>query len=153
MSDVVRRVLVLNGATLNMLGVREPATYGSESLDQIMNRLEAKGLDQGFEVECFQSNSEETLINKIQGCMDNRTSFIVFNPAAFTHTSVAIRDALLGVSIPFIEVHLSNIHAREEFRRKSYFSDIAVAVICGLGGVGYEFAVDYAIGYLAREET
>ncbi|EKO5124689.1 type II 3-dehydroquinate dehydratase [Vibrio fluvialis] len=138
------RILVLNGPNLNLLGLREPAHYGSQTLDQIVANLQQQAESAGIELEHLQSNREYELIEAIHrsyGKMD----FIIINPAAFTHTSVALRDALLGVAIPFIEVHLSNVHAREPFRHHSYLSDKAQGVICGLGAQGYEFALSAAI--------
>src|SRR5690606_1802568 len=139
-----RSILVIHGPNLNLLGTREPAIYGSETLDAIDQRLIRLGADRGVAVECFQSNHEGELIERVHAAKKQRTSFIVINPGAFTHTSVALRDALAGVDIPFIEVHLSNVHAREDFRRRSFFSDLAVGTICGLGSRGYDFALAYA---------
>lgn len=143
-------LLVINGPNLNLLGTREPKHYGSDKLDDINNRLESKATEQGFSIECFQSNSEVELIERIHQAGHEGVRFIIMNPAAFTHTSVALRDALSGVDIPFIEVHLSNIHAREAFREHSYFSDIAVGVISGLGAQGYELALQAALQQLNR---
>ena len=143
-------LLVLNGPNLNLLGTREPEHYGSESLDDINKRLQEQATQQGFSLECFQSNSEVELIEKIHQTKDTKVRFILMNPAAFTHTSVALRDALSGVGIPFIEIHLSNVHAREAFREHSYFSDIAVGVISGLGAIGYELALQAALQQLTR---
>ena len=140
-----RTVLVLHGPNLNLLGTREPAIYGSYTLETINQRLARYGADHGVRVECFQSNHEGELIERVHAAKVQGTAFIVINPGGFTHTSVALRDALAGVSIPFIEVHLSNVHAREAFRHHSYFSDLAVGTICGLGSRGYEFALAYAI--------
>lgn len=137
------QILLLNGPNLNMLGVREPTKYGSQSLVDIINILKNKALDLSIEIDDFQSNAEHELINKIHSAYQ-KVDFIIINPGAFTHTSVAIRDALLSVSIPFIEVHLSNVHSREPFRHHSYLSDVAKGVICGLGAKGYEYALDYA---------
>lgn len=141
----MHKILVLHGPNLNLLGTREPAVYGSLTLVDIDRRLEAKAAAAEVSLECFQSNGEGALVDRIQAAKMAGVGFIVINPAAYTHTSVALRDALAAVAIPFIEVHLSNVHAREEFRQKSYFSDLAVGVICGLGADGYEFAVDAAI--------
>jgi len=138
-------VLVLHGPNLNLLGTREPKIYGRETLGEINARLQATGRRLGVEVRCFQSNSEGALVDRVQAAREESTGFIVANPAAYTHTSVALRDALSAVGIPFIEVHLSNIHAREAFRRRSYFSDIALGTICGLGSQGYDLALDIAL--------
>jgi 3-dehydroquinate dehydratase-2 len=141
----LRRVLVLHGPNLNLLGTREPQIYGGDTLADIGKRLAAQAAKAGVKVDSFQSNSESELIDRIQKARLSGVDFIVINPAAFTHTSVALRDALAAVRIPFIEVHLSNVHAREPFRRHSYFSDLAVGTICGLGFKGYEFALAYAV--------
>ncbi len=141
------RVLVLNGPNLNMLGKREPEIYGSQTLVQQINKLGQKAQRLNIELLHLQSNAEHQLIDEIHQAFEN-VDFIIINPAAFTHTSVAIRDALLSVSIPFIEVHLSNVHARESFRHHSYFSDIAMGVICGLGSKGYDYALDAAHNFL-----
>ena len=135
------RLLVLHGPNLNMLGVREPSTYGSSGLEAINERLAERAAAAGVEIECFQSNAEHALIERIQKAPAAGMDGIIINPAAFTHTSIALRDALLAVGTPFIEVHLSNIHAREAFRRHSYLSDIASGVIAGLGPIGYELAL------------
>lgn len=134
-------VLLLNGPNLNMLGVREPGHYGSENLATIESRLQASCAQAGVAFQHFQSNSESKLVDRIHQAFTDGVDFIIINPAAYTHTSVAIRDALLAVAIPFIEVHLSNVHAREPFRHHSYLSDVAVGVICGLGAQGYELAL------------
>ncbi|ELX7504068.1 type II 3-dehydroquinate dehydratase [Vibrio fluvialis] len=138
------RILVLNGPNLNLLGLREPAHYGSQTLDQIVANLQQQAESAGIELEHLQSNREYELIEAIHRSY-GKVDFIIINPAAFTHSSVALRDALLGVAIPFIEVHLSNVHAREPFRHHSYLSDKAQGVICGLGAQGYEFALSAAI--------
>ncbi|EEY98001.1 3-dehydroquinate dehydratase II [Vibrio sp. RC586] len=138
------RILVLNGPNLNLLGLREPAHYGSQTLEQIVSTLRDQAQNAGIELEHLQSNREYELIEAIHQAF-GKVDFIIINPAAFTHTSVALRDALLGVAIPFIEVHLSNVHAREPFRHHSYLSDKAQGVICGLGAQGYEFALSAAI--------
>jgi 3-dehydroquinate dehydratase II len=143
-----KSIIVLHGPNLNLLGLREPQHYGSATLDSINQRLFARAKSAGILLEAFQSNSEAELVNKVQSLAGNKADFILINPAAFTHTSVALRDALAAVKIPFIEVHLSNVHARESFRHHSYFSDIAVGVICGLGAQGYELALEYAINNL-----
>lgn len=140
-----RRILVLHGPNLNLLGAREPEHYGQQTLEDIDAALEEQGAAVGVSVECFQSNAEHVLIERIHAARGMDVGFIIINPAAFTHTSVALRDALAGVSIPFIEVHLSNVHARESFRQHSYFSDLAVGVISGLGAMGYLFALGYAL--------
>lgn len=139
------RILVLHGPNLNLLGVREPEIYGRTTLSDIHARLEARAQAAGVRLESFQSNHEGELVDRIQAAMEEGVDFILINPGAYTHTSVALRDALAAVSIPFIEVHLSNIHAREPFRHRSYLSDRAVGVICGLGAYGYEAALEYAL--------
>lgn len=143
------KLLVLNGPNLNLLGSREPAHYGAVSLEDIQRRLEAQAHSGGHQIETFQSNAEHALVDRVHAAGHEGVAFIIINPAAFTHTSVALRDALLGVKIPFIEVHLSNVHAREAFRSHSYFSDIAVGVISGLGAQGYELALQAALQRLA----
>jgi len=143
------RILVVNGPNLNLLGEREPDRYGRTDLAAIEARLSALAEDAGHAVVCFQSNAEHALIDRVHAARADGTAFMVVNPAAFTHTSIALRDALLAVAIPFVEVHLSNIHAREPFRRRSYFSDIAVAVIAGTGALGYELALRAAFERLA----
>lgn len=134
-------VLLLNGPNLNLLGVREPGLYGHVTLEQIHERMTQLAADAGHRLSAFQSNSEAELIARIHQAPAGHVAFIIFNPAGFTHTSIALRDALLAVKIPFIEVHLSNVHARESFRHHSYFSDIAVGCITGLGAFGYELAL------------
>jgi 3-dehydroquinate dehydratase-2 len=143
-------LLVINGPNLNLLGSREPEHYGSDTLDDINNRLTSQAKEQNFSLESVQSNSEVELIEHIHQASQQGVRFIIINPAAFTHTSVALRDALSGVDIPFIEIHLSNIHAREAFREHSYFSDIAAGVISGLGAYGYELALQAALQQLNR---
>ena len=143
-------LLVINGPNLNLLGTREPEHYGQDTLEQINQRLEQQAADSGYSFECIQSNAEAELIERIHLAADQGVRFILINPAAFTHTSVALRDALSGVQIPFIEVHLSNVHAREAFREHSYFSDIAVGVVSGLGALGYELAMQAAIQQLNK---
>jgi 3-dehydroquinate dehydratase-2 len=143
----MKAILVLHGPNLNLLGTREPAVYGSTTLEEINQSLISFAENKGANLACLQSNSESVLIDRIHQARTDGTEFIVINPAAFTHTSVAIRDALAAVAIPFIEVHLSNVHAREAFRRESFFSDIAIGVICGMGASGYEYAVQYALNY------
>jgi 3-dehydroquinate dehydratase II len=141
-------ILVLNGPNLNLLGSREPEVYGHTTLADIEQILAQQAKTAGTELTCFQSNAEFALIERIHQARQDGVDFIIINPAAFTHTSVAIRDAILGVNIPFIEVHISNVHAREAFRAHSYFSDKAVGVICGLGPQGYEFALASALEQL-----
>lgn len=148
-----KAILVLHGPNLNLLGRREPQHYGADTLASIDAQLVEQAQLAGFGCSTFQSNSETALIERVHAAFDDGTGFIVINPAAFTHTSVALRDALAGVKLPFIEVHLSNVHARESFRHHSYFSDIAVGVICGFGAAGYRYAVTHAIQYLSRETS
>lgn len=131
-----------------MLGKREPEIYGSQTLADIEQHIQKLAQDRGIELDYFQSNSEEALINRIHQAFQ-KVDFILINPAAFTHTSVALRDALLSVNIPFVEIHLSNVHKREPFRHHSYLSDVAEGVICGLGSKGYEYALDFAIEKLS----
>jgi len=138
-------ILVVHGPNLNLLGGRETEHYGTDTLASIDQRLAERGRKAGVVVQSFQSNSEAELVNRVQSAKTDGTSFIVINPAAFTHTSVALRDALAAVRIPFIEVHLSNVHAREPFRHHSYLSDLATGVIVGLGPLGYELALDAAV--------
>ena len=133
--------LVLHGPNLNLLGQREPEVYGTTTLEEINERIRQRAKDNGHGVTCFQSNAEHELVDRIQAANKNKVDFIIINPGAFTHTSIALRDAFLSIKVPFIEVHLSNVFAREEFRRKSYLSDIAVAVISGTGALGYELAM------------
>jgi 3-dehydroquinate dehydratase-2 len=138
-------ILVINGPNLNLLGTREPAVYGSLTLDVINARLTELAKAAGHHLQCLQSNAEYELIERVHAAKIEGIDFIIINPAAFTHTSIALRDALLGVAIPFIEVHLSNVHARETFRHHSYFSDVAVGTIVGLGAQGYELALQAAL--------
>ena len=140
-----RKVLVLHGPNLNLLGAREPAIYGRETLEDIDRRLARLAQAYGVALECFQSNHEGALIERVHDAKAQGLAFIIINPAGYTHTSVALRDALAAVQIPFIEVHLSNVHARESFRHQSYFSDIAVGTICGLGSRGYDLALQFAL--------
>lgn len=147
-SMIAHRILVVHGPNLNLLGSREPEVYGRDTLIDIDNRLKRQAAVANVTLETFQSNAEGALIDRIHGAKVDGVRFIVINPGAFTHTSIALRDALLAVEIPFIEVHLSNVHAREPFRKHSYLSDKAVGVICGLGAKGYEFAVEAAISTL-----
>lgn len=145
-----KSVLVLHGPNLNLLGLREPEHYGKATLDSINQALVSKAKAANIELETFQSNAEAELVTKIQSLAIKKADFVIINPAAYTHTSVAMRDALAAVKVPFIEVHLSNVYAREAFRHHSYFTDIAVGVISGLGAQGYELALDYAITTLNR---
>lgn len=144
------RLLVLNGPNLNLLGTREPGVYGSLALADIERLATTRAAALGHETDCFQSNGEGELVGRVQAAGADGTAFVVINPGAYTHTSVALRDAFLAVAVPFIEVHISNVHAREAFRRESYLSDIAVGVITGLGPKGYELAVEAADDYLRR---
>ena len=146
----MKTILVLHGPNLNLLGSREPSVYGHITLDEINNKLQHLVHMQGANLLHFQSNSESALVDRVHLARQDGTDFIVINPAAFTHTSVALRDALAAVAIPFIEVHLSNVFAREPFRKESYFSDLAIGVISGLGATGYELAVQYALQYSVR---
>jgi 3-dehydroquinate dehydratase-2 len=146
----MKTILVLHGPNLNLLGSREPSVYGHITLDGINNKLQHLVHTQGGSLLHFQSNSESALVDRVHLARQDGTDFIVINPAAFTHTSVALRDALSAVAIPFIEVHLSNVFAREPFRKESYFSDLAIGVISGLGATGYELAVQYALQYSVR---
>ncbi|MBC7983694.1 MAG: type II 3-dehydroquinate dehydratase [Candidatus Obscuribacterales bacterium] len=138
-------ILLLNGPNLNLLGTREPGVYGSATLEQIAAQLTQQATSAGHQLSPFQSNVEGELINRIHAAAKEQIAFILFNPGGFTHTSIALRDALLGVKLPFIEVHLSNVYARESFRHHSYFSDIAVGTITGLGALGYELALKAAV--------
>lgn len=146
-------ILLLNGPNLNLLGSRETAIYGEQNLETIVDACEKQAKDAKQSFQSFQSNSESELIDTIQQAKSRKVSLIVINPAGYTHTSVAIRDALLAVEIPFIEVHLSNPHSREPFRHHSYFSDIAIGVIAGFGADGYRYAMDAAIHYLSQSEA
>jgi 3-dehydroquinate dehydratase-2 len=143
-------ILVIQGPNLNLLGTREPEVYGKTTLEDIHKQLGAISKSHSIELSTFQSNHEGELIDCVQKAKQDEIDFIIINPGAFTHTSVALRDALAGVDIPFIEVHLSNIHRREEFRKHSYLSDIATGVICGLGAIGYELALEAAIAHLEK---
>lgn len=143
------RILVLHGPNLNLLGTREPEVYGRTTLADIDRALTAQAQAAGAELLSFQSNHEGALVDRIQAARGESIDFVVINPAAYTHTSVAIRDALAGVGLPFVEVHLSNVHKREAFRHHSYFSDLAEGVICGLGWRGYTYALDFALHRLA----
>ena len=141
-------ILVLHGPNLNLLGSREPQHYGRVNLDQINQSLQGLAASAGHSLSTLQSNAEHVLLERVHACRQETVEFIIINPAAFTHTSVALRDALAAVDIPFIEVHLSNVHAREPFRRDSFFSDIARGVICGFGATSYVLALRAAIEYL-----
>jgi 3-dehydroquinate dehydratase, type II len=143
----MKKILLLNGPNLNMLGKREPQIYGSQTLADIETHLQNEAAKRGYELDYFQANGEEPIVNRIHQAFGN-VDFIIINPAAFTHTSIALRDALLAVAIPFVEVHLSNVHAREPFRHHSYLNDVAKGVICGLGARGYDYALDFAISQL-----
>ncbi len=143
-------ILLLNGPNLNLLGMREPEIYGNKNLNDVYSLVEPAIKNAGFGLDTFQSNAEHELIARIHDTLKNEVSFIVFNPAAFTHTSVALRDALLAVNVPFIEVHLSNVHGREEFRSHSFFSDIAIGVVSGFGIYSYELAVYAALNHLKQ---
>ena len=135
------KILVLNGPNLNLLGTREPEVYGTDSLEDIENNLKSLALKNSINIDFYQSNSENELIERLHNAKQDSVDYIIINPGAFTHTSIALRDAFLGVDIPFIEVHISNIYSREEFRKKSYLSDISKGLITGLGVAGYEFAL------------
>ncbi len=145
-------LLIINGPNLNLLGTREPEHYGSDTLASINSKLSQIAADNDLSMESVQSNAEAELIEFVHQAAQDNVRFIIINPAAFTHTSIALRDALSGVDIPFIEIHLSNVHAREEFREHSYFSDIAVGVISGLGALGYELALLAAISQLNQKQ-
>ena len=145
------RLLVLHGPNLNLLGTREPEVYGRVTLPQIDEALTARAQEAGVELATFQSNHEGQLVDRVQRAAAEHVDFILINPAAYTHTSVALRDALAGVGIPFVEIHLSNVHRREAFRHHSYFSDLAVGVICGLGWKGYLYALEFALERLASQ--
>jgi len=144
-------ILVLHGPNLNLLGTREPDVYGRTTLADIHQSMLERSTRAGVRLESFQSNHEGELVDRIQAAASEGVDFIIINPAAYTHTSVAMRDALAAVAIPFIEVHLSNVHAREDFRKHSYFSDQAVGVICGLGADGYLAALDFALTRLTQD--
>lgn len=146
------KLLLLNGPNLNLLGTREPEVYGATRLDDIEANCIDAAHELGHTLECFQSNAEHELVDRVQRAATESVAFILLNPGAFTHTSVALRDALLAVSIPFVEIHLSNTFAREEFRHNSYFSDIAQGCLVGFGALGYELALQAAAEYLAAAE-
>lgn len=141
-------LLLLNGPNLNLLGSREPEVYGHQTLGDLETALTEEATTLGHELACFQSNHEGALVDRIHKAATENVAFILINPAAYTHTSIALRDALLGVAIPFIEIHLSNVHAREAFRHSSYLSDIAVGVIAGLGPLGYSLALRGAASHM-----
>ena len=141
-------LLLINGPNLNLLGSREPGVYGETKLTDVESRLKSLASEQGHDLACFQSNAEHEIVDRVQSASGDQVDFILLNPGAFTHTSIAIRDALLAVSIPFIEIHLSNVFAREDFRHKSYFSDIAAGCLFGLGAYGYELGLNAAISQL-----
>jgi 3-dehydroquinate dehydratase-2 len=147
----VAKILVLHGPNLNLLGVREPEVYGRVTLAEIDSRMIARAHGAGISMETFQSNAEHELVDRLQAAMKDGTRYLLLNPAAFTHTSVALRDAVAATGLPFIEVHLSNPHAREPFRRQSYFSDLATAVIAGFGADGYLYALEAALSRLAPQ--
>ena len=138
------KILVIHGPNLNLLGIREPEVYGSVTMEEINEGLEETASSNNIQIEAFQSNAEHEIVTKLQDSMDH-IDYIIINPGALTHTSIAIRDSLLGIGVPFYEVHISNIFAREEFRQKSYFSDVANGVICGLGTQGYDLALKHII--------
>jgi 3-dehydroquinate dehydratase-2 len=144
---LAKSILVVNGPNLNLLGSREPNRYGTITLAAIEHALSVQARAGGASLTCFQSNSESALIDRIQRAPSEGVDFIIINPAGYTHTSVALRDALAAVQVPFVEIHLSNVHAREPFRQRSYFSDLAAGVITGLGAKGYELALAYALGH------
>lgn len=141
----IKNILIVHGPNLNLLGMREPEVYGKTTLQDINRNLTQLTENTTIKLDFFQSNAESALIDRIQQCMNDGTDFIIINPAAYTHTSVALRDALAAVRLPFIEVHLSNIYSRESFRHHSYFSGLAIGVISGLGAKGYELALEYAM--------
>lgn len=147
------KLLLLNGPNLNLLGTREPERYGSATLEDIRGRLASQAESRKHTLEAFQSDAEHELIARIHAAARDATAFIIFNPGAFTHTSIALRDALLAAAVPFIEIHITNIYARETFRRHSYLSDVAVGVISGLGAKGYELALEAAIHRLTSTEA
>ena len=151
-AEIVAKILVLHGPNLNLLGTREPEVYGRATLAEIDADLATRATQGGHALESFQSNAEHELIDRVQRTRTDGTAFILINPGGFTHTSVALRDAMAAVALPFIEVHLSNIHAREPFRRHSYFSDIAVGLVCGLGPIGYGLALAAAMQRLQRSD-
>lgn len=147
------KLLLLNGPNLNLLGTREPEVYGTTTLDQIVAELSERARRKGADLEAFQSNDEGALIDRIQLAAREGVDFILLNPAALTHTSIALRDALLGVAIPFIEIHLSNVFAREGFRHRSYLTDVAAGLIAGLGTIGYTLALEAALERVATQDN
>lgn len=149
---MTKKILVLHGPNLNLLGIREPQHYGEGTLDDLNHILMSLATARGISLEAFQSNAEHHLVERIHHCLQDMTGFIIINPAAFTHTSIALRDALSGIQVPFIEVHLTNVYSRDSFRHSSYFSDIAVGVIAGLGTHGYELALHYALRFLDAQQ-
>lgn len=149
----MKKILVIHGPNLNLLGAREPGLYGTESLSELNDRLHDYAFQSQLKLVAFQSNSEAEIIDVIQNTLKNHIDYLIINPAAFTHTSIAIRDALLAVQIPFIEVHITNVFLREEFRHHSYFSDIAQGTICGLGTNGYFLAVQAVISLFNKRES
>jgi len=152
MAGPMRRILLINGPNLNLLGSREPEHYGQDTLTAIEERLKAQAAKRGATLESYQSNAEHELVDRVQALRLQPVDFVILNPGAFTHTSIALRDALLAVAVPFIEVHLSNVQAREPFRKHSYFSDIAAGTIAGLGAHGYELALAAALERLERPQ-
>ncbi|KAL7795760.1 Dehydroquinase [Trichoderma ceciliae] len=144
---MAQRILLINGPNLNLLGTREPQIYGSSTLNDVINQAKAQAEQLSIQMETFQSNHEGAIVDRIQAAR-GKNDGIIINPGAFTHTSVAIRDALLGVGIPFVEIHVSNVHAREQWRRHSYLSDKAQAVMCGLGAFGYTVAIEFAAKHM-----
>jgi len=149
----VARILVLHGPNLNLLGVREPEVYGRITLAEIDSRMIARAHEAGTSMESFQSNAEHELVDRLQAAMKDGTDYLLLNPAAFTHTSVALRDAVKATGLPFVEIHLSNPHAREPFRRTSYFSDLAEAIVCGFGADSYMYALDHALRRLGAQAS
>jgi 3-dehydroquinate dehydratase-2 len=149
----VAKILVLHGPNLNLLGVREPEVYGRVTLAEIDSRMIARAHGAGISMETFQSNAEHELVDRLQAAMKDGTRYLLLNPAAFTHTSVALRDAVAATGLPFVEVHLSNPHSREAFRRTSYFSDLAEAVICGFGADSYSYALEHALQRLGAQAS
>ena len=145
------KILVIHGPNLNLLGIREPEVYGSVTMEEINESLEERASSNNIQIEAFQSNAEHEIVTKLQDSMDH-IDYIIINPGALTHTSIAIRDSLLGIGVPFYEVHISNIFAREEFRQKSYFSDVANGVICGLGTQGYDLALRHIIDNYKKDK-
>ncbi|KAL8392644.1 hypothetical protein RB595_002732 [Gaeumannomyces hyphopodioides] len=148
-----KKILLINGPNLNLLGTREPQVYGTTTLDDVVTLARDKAQSLGASLEAYQSNHEGAIVDRIQEARTQGVAAIVINPAAYTHTSVAIRDAILGVGIPFVEVHISNVHAREPFRRHSHLSDKAEAVICGLGVYGYEAAIEFVVKHMKERSS